>query len=267
MIRLLVSDIDGTMVRHDKSLPDANVAAVKRAVSAGIAVGLISARPPSGMMWIAEALGLSGPHGAFNGATLFTSDGTILATDHLPRDAAAEALALIDAPGVSPWLFADGQWHARDLVTPHIGREIQSAGVEPVVDGDWTKLLDRTDKVVAVCDNPDQLAALEARTKAALDGRATVARSQTYYLDILSLGGNKGAGVRALAARAGVALAQVAVLGDQNNDLAMFAIAGLSVAMAQAPDNVRAAASHVALATNDKAGVAEAIDRFVLPAC
>lgn len=76
---------------------------------------------------------------------------------------------------------------------------------------------------------------------------------------------NKGAGVAALAAAYGVPLSAVAVLGDQRNDLPMFALAGMSVAMGQAPEAVRAAASHVAR-SNEEDGVADAIDRFVLPA-
>jgi HAD superfamily hydrolase (TIGR01484 family) len=59
-IRLLVSDIDGTLVRRDKSLSDGVAAAVQRVLNAGIPVSLISARPPSGMLWIAERLGLEG---------------------------------------------------------------------------------------------------------------------------------------------------------------------------------------------------------------
>ena len=263
MIRLIVSDIDGTMVRHDKSLPGENIAAVARAQAADIAVSLISARPPSGMMWIAKALGITAPMGAFNGSTIFGPDGAVLSAEHLSRDAAAEALALIDAPGVSPWLFADGQWHARNTDNRHNGREIQSAGVEPVVGGDWASLLDRADKIVGVCDVPETLAAIEVRAKAALAGRATVARSQPYYLDILAPGGNKGAGITRIAELCKVPLTETAALGDQNNDLAMFAVAGLSVAMGQAPDNVRSAADQVAVSSED-GGVADAIDRFVL---
>ena len=69
--------------------------------------------------------------------------------------------------------------------------------------------------------------------------------------------------MRRLAELARVTLSEVAALGDQQNDLAMFAVAGLSVAMGQAPDKVRAAAHHVAV-SNDDGGVADAIDRFVL---
>ena len=262
-IKLIVSDIDGTMVRHDKSLSDANIAAVARARAAGIAVSLISARPPGGMLWIAQKLGLEGPFGAFNGATIFGSDGAIISAERMAPAAAQTALALIEAAGVSPWLFADGAWHARDLASPHIGREILSAGCQPVIGGDWSDLVTRADKLVGVCDDPERLIALEAKVKTALGSAASIARSQTYYLDILAPTGDKGHGLRQLAADFGVALEECAALGDQNNDLPMFAIAGLSVAMGQAPANVRAAADHIAV-SNDDDGVADAISRFIL---
>ena len=80
---------------------------------------------------------------------------------------------------------------------------------------------------------------------------------------ILAPSGNKGTGISRIADLCDVPLGETAALGDQNNDLAAFAVAGLSVAMAQAPDNVRAAADHIAT-SNEDGGVADAIDRFVL---
>ena len=77
-VRLVISDIDGTLVRGDKRLSDGVVAAVKRLQDAGVAMSLISARPPSGMTWIAERLGLTGEIGAFNGGTIVGCYPTVL---------------------------------------------------------------------------------------------------------------------------------------------------------------------------------------------
>lgn len=264
-IRLLISDIDGTLVRSDKSLSDAVIAAAARVREAGIAMSLISARPPCGMLWIAESLSLDGPIGAFNGGTIVGSDGEVLSADRLAPDIAARALALIDRPGVSPWLFAGGKWYARDRDDPHLPRERRSANLEPIFDTDFATLLDQVDKLVGVCDDHALLAAIETEAQAALGDGANVARSQLYYLDFTAPRANKGDGVAALAAAYGVPLSAVAVLGDQRNDLPMFARAALSVAMGQAPEAVRAAATHVAL-SNDEDGVADAIARFILPA-
>jgi len=264
-IRLLVSDIDGTLVRNDKSLSEAVVAAAARVRAVGIRMSLISARPPCGMLWIAERLGLDGPIGAYNGGTIVQSDGSVLSADRLAPDAAARALALLEQPGVTPWLFADGKWHARDRTNPHLPRERLAANLEPIFDADFATLLDRVDKLVGVSDDHALLATVEVETRAALGEAANVARSQPYYLDVTAPRANKGDGVAALAAAYGVPLSAVAVLGDQRNDLPMFACAALSVAMGQAPEAVRAAATHVAR-SNEEDGVADAITRFILPA-
>ena len=75
---------------------------------------------------------------------------------------------------------------------------------------------------------------------------------------------NKGDGISALAAALGVAMEDVAVIGDMPNDLPMFARAGMAIAMGQAPEAVRSQAAHVTT-SNDEDGVAHAIDTILLP--
>jgi Cof subfamily protein (haloacid dehalogenase superfamily) len=262
--RLVVSDIDGTLVRDDKTLSDAVVAAVRRLAATGVAVSLISARPPSGILWIAERLGLSGVLGAFNGGTLVDAHGRVVAAARLARDVAERALALIDDPAIIIWVFAEGRWHAARLDAVHTEHERRSTRQEPVTGSDFNGLLGAVDKIVAVSDDHDLLARLEGTVAQALGNQATVIRSQPYYLDITAPAANKGDGVAALAEAAGVPLDAVAVIGDQRNDMAMFARAGFSIAMAQGPEEVRAAATRVA-PSNEADGVAHAIDEILLP--
>jgi Cof subfamily protein (haloacid dehalogenase superfamily) len=263
-IRFLVSDIDGTLVRDDKSLPEANRDAILALAAAGVATSLISARPPSGMLGLAASLRLAGPLAAFNGGTLFDPDGSLRFAHRIePADAAA-MLRLIESPGVTPWVYADGAWFVASLDNPHLARERLAAAIEPVIRVDFDGLEGRIDKIVGVSDDHDLLRRLEARAKEMIGARATVARSQPYYLDITHRLANKGDGIAALARAYGVALNQVAVLGDMPNDLPMFARAGLSVAMGQAPACLQAAASATA-ASNAEDGVADAIARFIRP--
>ena len=263
-VRLVVSDIDGTLVRSDKSLSDGVVAAVKRLEAAGVPFTLISARPPSGMLWIAEKLGLTAPIGAFNGGTVVKPDGTIVSAVRLTPDVAKRALKLIDKPDVIPWVFHEGNWHAARVDEEHTPREVKSANQQPIVGADFSALLDAVDKIVAVSDDHDMLAELEKTVAEALGDGATVARSQLYYLDITAPAANKGAGIAALAQADGVPLEAVVAIGDQRNDMPMFARAGVSIAMAQGPEEVRAAAKHVT-GSNDEDGVAQAIDAIILP--
>lgn len=261
--RLFVADVDGTLVRSDKTLADATVAAFGRLAAAGIAASLISARPPSGMIRLAAALGLTGPMAAFNGGTLVDADGTIKSSIHLAPATAASALALLDEAGLEIWLFADGQWFTRHADHPRVPRERLSAGIEPTVVADFTGLTARVDKIVGIGDDEAVLLDLQRRAREAFGGMATVVMSQSYYLDFSAPRANKGDGITALAAVYGVPLTEVAVIGDMANDLPMFARAGLSIAMGQAPPAVRAAARFVTTSNTDD-GVAHAIDTIVL---
>jgi Cof subfamily protein (haloacid dehalogenase superfamily) len=261
-LRLLVSDVDGTLVRHDKSLAETTVAAFARLRAAEIPATLISARPPTGIGWLADRLGIDAPLAAFNGGTLFSRDGTILSAIRLEPEIARLALGMMGAAGIDIWLFADGRWYARHADNPHTPREQLSAGIDVTLTDDLSAFADRADKIVGVSDDSRHLAGVEQRLQEAVHGAATVARSQAYYLDVTALAANKGAGLKALAGAVGVPLESVAVIGDMSNDLPMFAEAGFSIAMGQAPDNVRAAAAAVTL-SNEEDGVAAAIDRLL----
>ena len=263
-VRLLVSDVDGTLVRGDKSLPAANRDAILGLAAAGVPTTLISARPPSGILALAEDLRLTGPFAAFNGGTLFDPDGRIRFAHRLEAADAAAMLHLLDRPGVIRWVYADAAWFVSALDKKHLPRERIAAAIEPVVRTDFAGLDGRIDKIVGVSDDHELLLRLDGEARSMIGGRATLARSQLHYLDITHRLANKGDGIAALAQAFGVELAEVAALGDMANDLPMFARAGYSVAMGQAPACVRAAANATAT-TNDEGGVAEAFDRFIRP--
>lgn len=261
-IRLVVSDIDGTLVRADKTLAPATVAAVRRLRAAGIGFTLISARPSSGLSGLIEALALDTPVGAFNGATIFRPGGEVVEAHHLAEDVARGIVETYGALGMPLWLFADGHWMTRTLDVPHIDQEIVAAAQEPVVAADFEPWLARADKVQGICDDPDRLAEAERLLIERFGARATIARSQPYYLDATAPGTDKGHGVRELAEAFGVPLEAVAVLGDMPNDLPMFRVAGVAVAMGQAPDAVKAEA-HVVTVSNEEDGVAAFLDRVL----
>ncbi len=263
-IRLLVSDIDGTLVRRDKGLPEENVKAIRAAVARGLKVSLISARPAAGILPIAAELGLEGPFGAFNGGTIFTAAGGETCSAQVPPDIARQLIDLYASAGVTIWFFATNRWLTTDLANSHTPREVLSSGLQPEAVTDFAAYLDDADKVVAVCDNPVEMTAIETRARELVGSEATLVRSQDYYLDCTALAANKGDGVTRLAEMCGVPLAEVAVIGDQANDIAMFRRAGLAIAMGQSNTAVQAEADCIA-ASNEDAGVADALRRFVLP--
>jgi Cof subfamily protein (haloacid dehalogenase superfamily) len=262
-LRLVISDVDGTLVDHDKRLSPATIAAVRRLTAAGVGFTLISARPPSGIAHLIEALCPADAYAAFNGGTLLAPGGETIECLRLPEEVVARSFA-IAGDAAEPWLFANGRWYLRDPANSHVPREILSARQDPVIEPAMEKLFGAADKLTWVSEDQTLLERLQDAMRAEIGDQATIAMSQPYYLDLTHRDANKGHGIALLAGRIGVDLADVAVLGDQYNDLPMFARAGISIAMGQAPDAVKAQATYVTT-DNDADGVAHAIDTILLP--
>ena len=91
---------------------------------------------------------------------------------------------------------------------------------------------------------------------------ATAVRSQSYYLDVTPPGLDKGTFVQAMAKRLGISTDAIATIGDMQNDLAMFRVSGLSIAMGNATEDVKKVATHVTT-TNEDEGFARAIEMIL----
>ena len=262
-IRLVVSDVDGTMVTTDKVLQLGTIAAAHRLRAAGIHLALVSSRPPRGMAAVAGALGLTAPMGGFNGGTILAPDGTVIEEHLVPEQAVLTTLRLLDSRGVGAWLFADNQWIIKDLDGDYVEKERRTVRFEPTLVDDFTPYVARCGKVVGASAKFELLAACEGELHDLLDGAAAAHRSQKYYLDVTHPDANKGTALHAIAKWYGVAPAETAAIGDMTNDVPMFRVAGLSIAMGNAPAAV-AAEAHAQTGSNEGDGWADAIDRFVL---
>ena len=263
-IRLLVSDVDGTLVQPDKSLAPSTIAAAARVQASGIALAIVSARPPRGMSWIAEALHLTAPLAGFNGGTLLGPDGVVISQQVVPEIAVRLALHFFAQRGVDAWLFTADEWLLTNPQGPRIELERRTVRFNERVVPDLLPYAGQAGKIVGVSDDYAKLAAVEAELQDLLNGAAAAHRSQQYYLDVTHPDANKGNAVQALAMHLGVELAEVAVIGDMENDVPMFAVAGFAVAMGNASPEVQARAAAVT-GRNDGDGWAQAVDQIILP--
>jgi Cof subfamily protein (haloacid dehalogenase superfamily) len=261
-IRLVVSDVDGSMVTRDKQLTPAAIAAVAQLHQRGIKFSAVSSRPPFGMRMLVKPLNLDLPLGAFNGSTTFNPDLSIIERHAIPRDAVNVAIDLLTARKVDVWLFTEDTWYIRRPDGPNVEREKRTVAAEPKLIDDLAPVLDHVCKIVGVSDDFELLAGCEPDLKAALGKAAHAARSQNYYLDITPPGYDKGTFVEALANQLKIPLDAVATIGDMTNDLPMFLRSGVSVAMGNASDTVKKRANHVT-ASNEEDGFAKAIDQIL----
>ena len=248
----------------DKVLTERSREAVSRLDALGIAFSIVSSRPPFGLRMLVEPLSLRLPMGAYNGGAMVMPDLTIIEQRLLPPETAREAMTVLRAYAVDIWAFAGDRWLVEKPDGAYVAREERTIRVRPTVVARLEDHLDGVAKVVGVSDDFARLAACEPAARRALEARASIARSQPYYLDVISAGTDKGVAVAGLARRLGIPSAGIATIGDMENDVAMFRKSGLSIAMGNASSEVKRLADAVTL-SNDEDGFASAVERLILP--
>jgi Cof subfamily protein (haloacid dehalogenase superfamily) len=263
-IRLLLADVDGTLVTHDKVLTPRAQSAVRILRTAGIRFAITSGRPPRGMAMLIEPLALDTPIAAFNGGPFVPPDLSIMEERTLAPDVARQAIDLILSQGLDAWVYADHDWLVRDAKAPHVPREARTVKFAPRVVENFDAALSKAAKIVGVSDDGDRVKRCEADAQARLHDRATAARSQPYYLDVTHRDANKGFVADYLSRTLAIPPAQIATIGDQPNDVLMFRRSGFSIAMGNGGDEVKRQASATTHSSDDE-GFAKAVEGFILP--
>jgi Cof subfamily protein (haloacid dehalogenase superfamily) len=262
-IRLMLADVDGTLVTSEKALTDRAIEAVHRLHSAGILFAVTSGRPPRGMAMLVKPLDLRTPIAGFNGGVIVEPDMTVTEQRVIPENLVLPIAALLRSFDLDTWIYVGSDWYVPDLGGPHVAREAWTVRFQPKV---MTRIEDHTRdvaKIVGVSDDRDAVARASTAAHDRFGDHVTAAPSQPYYLDVTHPDANKGAVVRYLAARCRIPSAEIATIGDMPNDVLMFAHSGLSIAMGNADPQVKRAARRVT-DSNDDDGFAKAMERFVL---
>jgi Cof subfamily protein (haloacid dehalogenase superfamily) len=262
-IRLLLADVDGTLVTRDKVLTPRAQGAVRSLREAGIRFAITSGRPPKGMAMLIGPLAIDTPIAGFNGGQFVRPDLSIVDERKLEPDVASRAVDLVLGHGLDAWVYAGNDWLVRDAKAPHVDREAWTVKFPPKVVADFDGLLSNVVKIVGVSDDHDLVARCEAEAQAHLGDRATAARSQPYYLDVTHRDANKGFVADYLSRTLAIPQTQIATIGDQPNDILMFRRSGFSIAMGNASDEVK---RHASAATDsyDDEGFAKAVERLIL---
>jgi Cof subfamily protein (haloacid dehalogenase superfamily) len=263
-VKLLIADVDGTLVTPDKTLTARARTAVERLRNAGIRFAITSGRPPRGMAMLTGPLRLDSAVAAFNGGLFVKPDLTTVIEERTVTPAIGnEVVADLLAASLDVWVYRGSDWFIRDPGAPHVAREQKTVQFAPTVVDDLRSVLDGAVKIVGVSDDGPLVANCEAELRRRVGAQASAARSQPYYLDITHPDANKGVVVRTASRVLGVPLEQIATIGDMPNDVLMFSVGGVSIAMGNASCDVQRAARYVTT-SNTAEGFANAVDRFIL---
>lgn len=254
--RLIVTDLDRTTLTHDYQLLPQVIDAVRQARTAGILVAVATARSTAGLRpWAAE-LGISGTCVCLNGAWIGTPAGECVIAKPFPSELGAELLAR--TRDFAPIWYTEEATFAF-AASPGIRKEEAATGVAVgIAPEGWHA---GQSSILKVLLNTSDAAEV-GRLRDLFTGDLDFTFSNTDLVEVTARGVTKGAAVLHLAELHSVPLADVAVVGDSENDLSMFAVAGQSVAMGNAPDRIREMALFEAPSVWE-AGLATAIRSLV----
>jgi len=265
---LVVLDLDGTLLDPDKEAPirPAVKAAVARVLEQGVGVTFATGRTWNYARKRIQELGLSLPMVSSHGATLVAADGTVLSEQHLDHDLAHD---LAQRSHQLPEVFCFYYRHRENgRMVIRQNRALQPMdvyhhllGPDTLVEENLGLYLDdhQVLKFVVFDDHPQAT----ERWGQWAGPRAHVSRTHHLLVEGTAPGIDKGVGVKRLIEHLKLDPARVLAVGDNYNDLPMFAVAGTSVAMGQSPEAVRQAADWVAPSYVED-GVAAALEHFIL---
>src|SRR5438309_1954756 len=261
--RLLVSDIDGTLVTKNKVLTPRSIAAVNKLREAGLRFTIVSSRPPRGMKHLIDPLKITEPVAAFNGGMVVRPDLSVIDQRLVPVEGARKSIEIIKQHGLHPWLWTADEWYVLDQHASHVEREQHTVNFLSTLTESFEPYMALAGKIVGVSDDFDAVVRCEAAVHAALGSSVAASRSQPYYLDITHPDADKGHAVLALSNILHIPPSQIITIGDMPGDVFMFEKSGVSIAMGNAPPEVQKKATYTTTSNEDE-GFANAVDRFVL---
>ncbi len=263
--QLVAIDLDGTLLRDDHTLSQANITAIHEAGALGVRIVLATGRPPRTVGPTYQQLGLTTLEIDHNGAMIFDRpSGKVMY--HQPLSAATARAVLQLAQGVDSKL-AIGAEVIDQLYTakrrnsaaiesdPAMKPRTNAASLDDALKAPVTKLL--------LLGQTDALGEIQMRLAQDMADRVAVAFTHQRLLQIVAAGVNKAAALAKVARHYGIAQDQVMAIGDAPNDREMLAWAGRGVVLENGWPDVRRLADFTAPGNNDD-GVAEALRRHVI---
>ena len=267
MYKLVAIDMDGTLLKEDKTISERTKKAIQSAREKGVTVVLATGRPIEGVSRYLEELNMYTEHDyvlSYNGALIQkTKSKEAVAKVALKGEDLHYLRKLSNELGVNIHAFSE----KRGLITPKNSKyteveaeinniEIHEMNIDNIPD-------DEVMIKIMMIDEPEILGEAMEKLPKEVYEKYTVVRSAPFFLEFLNKSVNKGVGVELLAKHLGVKQEEVITFGDAGNDLHMIEYAGLGVAMGNAFDEVKEAANYIT-DTNENDGVAKAIEKFIL---
>lgn len=294
MYKLLVLDMDGTLLNSTKQISIKNKEAIELAKRKGVKVVLCTGRSIEGIQNYLEELKLVKEDEysiTCTGAYIVNNTNTkIVECNYLSIEDVKKINSICDKLGVMLTVFTEkkllvprqGLFCYIDALTNNIDMELCSfnefqyktritkatiINEDKSVENDILTYFPGINTKNIIIEekegfNKELFVDINNLPKELLDNY-TVVNTSPFTIEVLNKNSNKGEGVKALARELGISKEEIICIGDSGNDIHMIEYAGLGVAMANAIESVKGKAEYVTL-SNDENGVAHVIEKFIL---
>jgi Cof subfamily protein (haloacid dehalogenase superfamily) len=266
--RLIVSDLDGTLLKSDHTLSDYTKAVIHKVSEQGIDFMLATGRLFGGARQYSKELNLNTPILACNGALIKEAAGKLLYGRPIQDEALAKVFRLLTEKNYYFHCYGEENFYTKNLGNSLAGfyafnAERPEEERFPMIEIDPMELIgkDTIYKVLTNCKGEDARKELYSELIAIEGISVTVSWSDTF--DICADQVSKASAIHRYAAEKGIEPSDIICFGDNYNDIEMIRYAGLGIAVGNAVDELKEAADYVT-ESNDADGVAKAIEKFVL---
>lgn len=263
--KMIVLDLDDTLLRDDLTISPRTKQALMEAQDAGVKVVLASGRPTSAMLSIAEELRLS-EYGSFilsfNGAKIIhCRTGEEWFSSMLPTEIVHQLYGISRRENVWIHTYVDNMIVTEEA-NPYTDIEGELTNIPIKIVDNFVDAVTEPVVKVLMLEEPELLARVELKLEKEFAGRLSVMRSKPFFLEFTEFGVTKGTSLNSLIQQLGISRDEVIAIGDSGNDLSMIQFAGLGVAMGNAAEEIKAQADFIT-DTNMNDGVAKVVEEFI----
>ena len=259
-------DVDGTLMRTDKTISRKTIDEIVKIQEKGICVAIASGRCTAGIMPTACKIRLDEFGGyivSYNGACISNAKtGEVIYNINLPDGIVPEIYEFSKREKTGIMTYHDNDIIAENDADQYIQIDAKGCDIDIHVVEDFGKEVTYPVNKCLLTGDPDWMKDVEPKAAKAFEGRLSVYRSEDFYVEMMPLGIDKAYGLSKLLKKLGFSRNQMICCGDGFNDISMIEYAGLGVAMANAAEEVRARANYVAPHC-DEDGLVDVIHRFI----
>jgi Cof subfamily protein (haloacid dehalogenase superfamily) len=263
MIKLLATDLDGTIVADLHDISPRTQAAIQAAIARGVKIVIATGRGYAEAEKFQRMLGLSTPVICYQGALIYDPpSGQVIAQQGLSLPATRALIDAAHALNLALSLHFDGRVYI-EHITSQSRDFFNRSGTTIIEVNDLHQILASPPIKGMIVHPAAETRAMAVHLQTVLGHELNIFHSLETLIEITSPNVSKGSALQTLAAYYGLAPSEVMALGDQDNDVEMIAWAGLGVAMGNASAKAKAAANVIAPPLSED-GAAWAIEQFIL---